>query len=531
MKMNVDDYLIWSRQMAEFAKSINRRDWNAWRESIKLNSQNTSPIWQHADNRIIEEDVVHPHWIHEKNENGEWVRKLAPWSPTLIDDFGRTIPATEVVQDESRQPLNVDVPDDLYLFEMGCGNRKNESLDHRSMDDRDMRERCVVVGNRVYALYEKRKPDLAPRSDLRQEVLANMLSDDIDYCDVDTMTRVFRDMRLSRKTVLALIHGYVRPDENGVMAKSSGLKSLDADDIAEVAADFEDMRDELAEFDIPEPETNKPRTLDDERAYWLDVSRDLFDRGKFVSVLSQIRFIEDSARRDLIEGYYEDPDHVDEFVIYQNDDYIDAKASYDDEDEAIEWDPELEETALSIDANAFGAHPLYDESSCISDDLINEIKSSDWKELSEVKSWLMGSDAWFLNSDQRKIAWGFIKGREDDLIAASLKRPIAKLVGSYITESGDSKRACAALFAWKSLDRFDTDDQILKFDEEEPPLEDELAAAWTIFRREHKDHQKARRVAKNRSAYLMNAYRDRKPGEKGPKRITVRREQAITIGA
>lgn len=523
------DYLVWARQMAAIARGeINESGWAEWRQSLKANVEDGSPVWRYSDSRLVEEDVVYPQWISVKNAKGEWTKKLAPWSPIEVDDFGRKTPVVEVTQRESIQPLNVDVPDDKYLYEMGCGNRKNESLDHRAMDDRDFRERCIVVGNRVYALYEKRKADLAPRSDLRQEVLMKMLHEDADYADVDTLAHVFRDMRLSRSAVLKLIHGYVRPDEDGVIAKSDGLKSLE--DLSEIAGEFESMRDELKEFDIPEPETNRDRSIDDERAYWLDVSRDLFDRGHFASTLDQVRFIEESALRDWEDGYYRDPDHVDEFVIYQNEDYVsDRQSDVDPDDEnLIEWDPIDEETAMAIDSNAFGAHPLYDESSCISDDLIDEIKMASWLELSEIKSWLMGKDAWYLNSDQRKIAWSFIKGREDRLIAESLRRPIAQMVGSYITETKESGRACAMLFSWKNGERFDTDEDVFKFDEE-MPLEHELAAAWTIFRREHKDHQRARKITRNRNMYMTHAYRDRLPGEKGGKRIAVQREVPMKI--
>jgi hypothetical protein len=527
-----DDYLIWSKQVAMAARGElvppTMSEWAKFRDQLFEAKQFPHPRWVQTDNRITEEDTVFPQWINVKADDGTWHTELAKWSPREIDDFGRVKPVVEVTQNESRQPVNVDVPDDLYLYEMGCGNRKNESLDHRPMDDRDMRERCITVGNRVYALYEKRKPDLVPRSDLRQEILAKMLHESADYADVDSLVRVFRNMRLSRKAVLKLVHGYVRPDEDGVLDKSSGLKSLDS--LEEVALDFEQMDAELAEFDIPEPETNRDRTIDDERAYWLDVSRTLYDRGHFTSILAQIRFIEQSALRDWKDGYYRDPAHVDEYVIYENEQYLTdthQDIDPDDIDAMVEWDPMDEQTAMAIDANPYSAHPLFGEDSCINDETIDEIKRASWMELSELKSWIMGKDVWYLNSDQRKIVWSFIKGRENELIEVAMKRPIAQMVGSYITETDDSGRACAMLFSWKNGERFDTDEQVFKFDEE-GSFENELVAAWTIFRREHKEHQQERRITKNRNTYKFNSYRDRLIGEKGPKRIAVMRTTPLT---
>jgi len=475
--------------------------WSDWRHSLKMNADHVSPIWAYTDNRITEEILIRS---------------------SYIDDFGRKVPILDLQQRESFQPLNTDVPDDLYLFEMGCGTRRNESLDHRQMDDRDFRERCIGVGSQVYALYEKRKQDLAPRSDLRQEVLANMLSEETGYLDIDSLTHVFRDMRLSRKTVLKLVHGYVRPEGDSVI-KTDGLKSLN--DLSKIARDFEIMNESLAQDDIPEPETNKPRSLDDERAYWLDVSHDLFDRGQFTSILAQIRFIESSAKRDLENGYYQDPETIDDQVIYQNEDAIeDSYVDIDPDDEILlEWDPADEKIAMSIDSNTFSAHPLYDETSCVADEFIDEIKAASWKELSAIKSFLMSKNAWYLNKNQRSISWSFIKGREDQLIEIAMKRPIARLVGSYITKTDNSKRACAMLFAWKSGDRFDTEDTIFKFDQT-GSFENELAAAWTIFRREHPEHQKARNMEKAKADYARFSYRDRRAGEKGYARIAVSRQ-------
>jgi len=507
-----DDYLIWAKQMADLAKGIlvppTQSSWANFRKGLKDAAEYVHPRWTQTENKITEEYLE---------------------DTTYMDDFGRKMPAVELIQRESIQPLNADVPDDLYLYEMGCGNRKNESLDYREMDDRDMRERGVVVNNKVYALYEKRKPDIAPRSDLRQEVLSKMLSDQVDYADVDSLAHMFRDMRLSRTAVLKLIHGYVRPDEEGKLSKSAGLKSLDSEDLEYIANDFENMKNELSEFDIPEPETNAPRTLEDERIYWFGVAQKLWDRGHFdTDVEAFIDFVETRAKDDWGNGYYQDPDHVDDYVIYQNEECLTDSYDTPDEEADEEWDPIDESTAMALDANAFSSHPLFDDSSCINDETINEIKTASWSGLSDIKSWLMGNDAWYLNSDQRKIAWSFIKGRENELIEIAMKRPIAQMVGSYVTESKDSGRACAMLFAWKNGDRFDTDDSIFKFDEE-GSFENELVAAWTIFRREHKEHQRTRKITKKRNEYLYNSYRDRLPKEKGPKRVAVKRDVPLTL--
>ena len=393
-----NDYLIWSRQIAMAAKGElvppTMSEWAKFRDQLFEAKQFPHPRWRQTDNRITEEDTVFPQWINVKAKDGTWHTELAKWSPRELDDFGRVHPVVEVTQRESLQPVNVDMPDDLYLYEMGCGNRRNESLDHRPMDDRDMRERCIAVGNRVYALYEKRRPDLAPRSDLRQEVLGKMLNESVDKCDVDSLVHAFRDMRLSRTAVLKLIHGYVRPDEEGKLAKSSGLKSLDSDGLMDVACEFEQMNNDLAEYDIPEPETNKPRTLEDERTYWFGVAQRLWDRGHFADdVEAFIDFVETRARDDHNNGYYQDPDHVDDIVIYDNDQYlIDTYQDIDpdDIDAMVEWDPMDEKTAMGIDANPYGAHPLFGEDSCVSDELINEIKSATWMELADLKSWIMG---------------------------------------------------------------------------------------------------------------------------------------------
>lgn len=529
---DTNDYLVWSRQIAAFAKgelvAPNMREWAQWRKSLSDNATNVRPIWTHTDNRVVDETVEAPSYrpVWEKID-GKWVitgKTLEKFSPVTIDDFGRKRPATEVVESESIQPVNYDIPDDKYLADMGCGLRKNESLDFRNMDDRDFRERCVVVGGRLYALYEKRKPDLQPRSDLRQEVVAKMLGGDKRYADVDRFVKFCRSIKASRRVVLGMIFGYVRRDDDGKLFKTDGLKSTSADEFAEIVTEFEGIDSELKEYDIPEPETNRPRTKDDERVYWFGVAQKLWDRGEFVSVLSQIRFIEQSASRDVACGYYEDPTATpDSFVIYRTEDVIaQERLSIDDDEIVAEWNDDDEMAALSIENNPFGAHPLYDETSAISDEWIDEIRSASWKELRDMKAELMSSRLWYLNTTQRQMAWAYVKAREERLIVESLKRPTARWVAAYVV-SNPPKQSMAMLFAWRDGERFDTDEMNFRFDEERA-TENELAAAWAMFRRSHKSHQKAIYRDQAKKDYVKHAYRDRRPGEKGPARIAVTRQ-------
>ena len=408
----------------------------------------------------------------------------------IIDTFetdaaGRRHAVKELVEIESMQPINWDLPEDTQLLEMGCEGFENPVQRRRSMDRADFTERCVKIGGRLYALYEKRRPDIDIPAHLRPEVFKGQIEKFRRSCGIDEpvdmkialrFAQVFRRLQLSREVVRKIIHGYVTDD----LERTSGLKAASNEELLELAEVFEGIIDELPTLDDQAAEKEDGERLEDLRQYWYDVSSRLIERGQMgADPYMQMLFIERSARRDLLLP--EKP--ADDVVIYTTPDVIDGG---EDDHEDLPMDPDMEETVAMTDTSVFSAHPLHDETSAMSEEWLDMIHEADMKTLSEEKKWLMSSESWYLTKSQRAMAWDYIKARERRLIEETLVHrgdDVTRGVLRAILDSRRSDRQLAAmLFAWKNGESFEIGDSYLDF-EERRPSEEELACAWQLLRR------------------------------------------------
>lgn len=402
------------------------------------------------------------------------------------DEAGRRRRVKELVEVESAQPINFDLPEETALIEMGCEGRRNEVQRWRAMDRADFTERCIVVGGRLYALYEKRRPDIDLPAHLRPEVLRRQIeihrakigaAEPVDFKVAFELVKAFRELRLPRDVARRIVHGYLTDD----LEMTSGIKAADNGELAELAEVFGGICRELAALEPP-ADGNCPRTLEDERQYWYNVSSDMIERGQFpADPYLQMLFIERSALRDF---RYPDTTPADDVIIYTTPDVIEG--GDDDVDEkAPELDAEMEATIELTDTSAFSAHPLYDETSGMSEEWITMIHEADMSTLSEEKRWLMSNESRFLTKSQRAMAWDYIRARERRLIEETLLHgdELAQTVARAILDFRRSDRQLAAmLFSWQNGVGFELGDRYLAFDERRPS-EAELACAWQLLRR------------------------------------------------
>lgn len=346
----------------------------------------------------------------------------------------------EVSVREQKWQTNKDIPDNLPLQDMGVSGptsreflwpqvdddskpyRKTPWLDSRAMDDRDFRERCIVANNRLYVLYPMGAPELAPANHLRAETLQKWfaqkcgcapskkcqhLQSEVDYADCDSLVKVFDKLGIDRRRTLQLMFGY-----QSIAGRKHGLKSLEPELIAEIAADWEMLEAGLEKL-APVGE-NAPRSIDDEREYFLDVSYRLLDAGvgylkdynlDLRKPFDQMRYIEMMASRLHASEDLADPRDVETIIEY----------GFEIDDEEIESDDQAYEDAdFSAVGDGWTAFPLSDGNDTVDYHWTVCIRTAGVKRLWAWKR-LMGK-LWWLTYAQRSDLWNRINERQAQLI-------------------------------------------------------------------------------------------------------------------
>ncbi len=220
-----------------------------------------------------------------------------------VKRYGNT---TEMMEQENLRLRRNDIPDVVAFWEQGS-ERNNELLDDSdtyirirdrvvsrkvgTMNDRDFRERCTVVGNNLQAVYIKDHID-----DLRvvhePEWMAEQLN--CEYIDAVTICESFKRLGIDRRMSFKLINGYW--DSREEMWRN-GLKNIGADGGGRFARYFESLIGEVD--DIDEFELS--------RSHFYEVSQGMIDSGDWCLQYGinkpywgdQMRFIE-----EMLQAFY-----------------------------------------------------------------------------------------------------------------------------------------------------------------------------------------------------------------------------------
>ena len=325
---------------------------------------------------------------------------------------------TELIEDEELRHYRNDIPDIITYFEQGLQERTSEwmdgdtlvKIDQRElakqgrkllsdgkqavgvMNDRDFRERCVVVGNTLQAVQ-----DVTGVEDLRimhkPEWLQTEL--DCDFEDAVTIATAFTRLGISRGIAYRIINGYW---DN---VWKPGLKNIGRSRGAHYAEYFESLCKDLDNV-IDESELT--------RQYYYDVSQKMVESGDWclqygtheVYWNDQMRYIEESVL--LADG--NDQLQVIDINIDEAEGFVDHFG-----------DEELEPTL-----NVTQTWRLYNGSETLDHDTICLIKNANFEEIGIIikkmypqgrakaewgyneKWWLSG----WMTESQTKQAWWYI---------------------------------------------------------------------------------------------------------------------------
>jgi len=329
----------------------------------------------------------------------------------------------ELVTKKTRQTTNCDIPDTKELNEMGVSGwwdrnrlwpnldpasppyRKNPWLDHKQMDDRDFRDRCVQAGGKLYVLYPQGLPELSPpyhhscdgieawidRECKKTDCPCHDKPKGMDKLDADSIAKAFKRLGMDWNRVLKIIYGFHA--EDGMWRP--GLHILDAEDLEATANMLEDLAEKTEEAENPDDIFNLTRE------FYYDVSNAL----TFKTVFDRMQYVERMANESVL--YEEEPDPRDvDFIIEYG-----FGESEETEDQQYE-DPAYIDDPKTDGWTAFGLHYGEDTvkfhwTACVRTAGVKRLQA--WKRL-------MGK-LWYITPQQRTDLWNRIWDRQKQLIA------------------------------------------------------------------------------------------------------------------
>jgi hypothetical protein len=419
----------------------------------------------------------------------------------------------EVVHKTSKIPFNADIPDNLPLDDMGIGGwtnredyvwpeidpvtryyRKTPWLDHQSMNNIDFRQRCITANGRLYVLQPMGRPEIAGPKHLQPENLINWLKNpcrcktcrhknsEIEFIDAQSIVKVLFNLQMDRARVIKLVFGY-QPSIGGKGAWKHGVKSLEPEIIGDLAYDFEQLEAKLPKL-LPEGQ-NETRTLDDERAYYLDVSNTMLENGQnylkelnldLTRPLQQMRYIEHMA--NLWHNAFDhqpDQNKID-FLIEKG---FGVEEQSDQDDDGV-----YENSDFAPVGDGWTAMPLSDGNDTVDWHWIACIKTAGVKRLQAWKR-LMYQISERLTRAQIQDLWDRIWQRQAILIE-SIKPKITLDVQMILDEIPHltSNQAKALIFAYDQGGAFE---RYTSFDFQNPGDPELVFYLWNAYRELVKD--------------------------------------------
>jgi len=473
--------------------------YDAWKKATTLETRGYREVLKEAGDQRSKFDWQSFDWISD--EDFIDTRSYSYLRNRIRDGF-RLKNSFELVTKESKQTTNLDIPDTKELNEMGVSGwwdrnrlwpnldpssppyRKNPWLDHKSMDDRDFRDRCIQAGGKLYVLYPQGLPELSPPYHQRADGIETWVDQEcrdpecpchnklkgIDKLDADSIAKAFKKLGMDWNRVIKIMFGFHAEDGTW----RPGLHVLDGEDIESIANIFE----ELAE-DIDEP----PNELEAQRQFYYDLSNRFLSNNypnkPFKSVLGQLDYIEKMAALAVFEAGTEEPDprNVD-FLI----EYGFAETEDDDETEDQEYEDPAYDDPKTDGWTAFGLHYGEDTAkfhwtACIRTAGVKRLQA--WKRLM--------AKLWYITPQQRSDLWNRIWSRQKNLID-QIELRLTRQIKTMLKEmkSLTLKETAALIYAYQNGGKFC---RFNDFNFKDVPGDPEM-----VF-------------------YLWNAYRERKKNE------------------
>jgi len=405
----------------------------------------------------------------------------------------------EVIEEELRWRRN-DVPDNKAFWEQASSYqemRKSPWLDGDQihikmdkgdilltdgtrkvgiMDDRDFRERCVIINNRLQVVYDNRSEE-----DLRIMHKPEWLIDelDIDFEDAVTLCESWKRLGIRRQEVRRLINGYW--DDNSKTWKG-GLKTASKDRCRFYAEYFENL---VNEIDIVDEESLL-------REHYYEISQKMIETGDWClqhgsnepHPYQQMKFIEESVLFSdtddltIMEFETKDPNEPESFVGYFGDEEI---------------EPKLDVTAT---------WKLYDGSETLDHDTICEIKDAGVEKIGKIvqrmypkkrhkkivapAKWGYVENPWWasgwMTKSQTQQAWWYISDRREQLGNMCKKYLTKESVKILNTAKALKKHIATAYIAtYCAGGQFNLHGKDVKWLHK--PCENERFAIWAEWRR------------------------------------------------
>lgn len=333
---------------------------------------------------------------------------------------------------------NPDIPYDEQLVEMGCVTKENPILDNVEpgnpkrkdanyagrMNDRHFRELCVRYGNQILAMCQRRYADILPIIHTRPEFIEQHM--ECHPSDANTIGTCLQRMQFNKSLARRVIFGYMQQD--GVHRSGfQGVGEFHGESYAEM---LEDLVTQLP--DLPEPGINGPRTLDDDRSYYYDVSCKLIEANQMgPDPLAQLRYIEQSAARDQLVPQ-ETP--ADGRIYYYSDGTDPGQVIFTNLEEDDDIDPYVDgfgEEQTEIIDDGIKTFPMFDGTESLDTEYINRIRAADVDEI-----WAIQQDFFrqrnqytgrtypprnkWMTPSQKRFAWSFINDRKVQLLESAV---------------------------------------------------------------------------------------------------------------
>lgn len=308
---------------------------------------------------------------------------------------------------------NPDIPVVEAFIYQGSRHPSDSQIKTR-MDEVHFGECCTPSGNKLLAFHMKSAVNMEKPMHLKEESFEEALG--VETLEANSMSQAFQKLGLNWREVNGLINGYMGDDREWRHGLAAAYKDGDGD--------WEAYFEDLAEV-VDNP---VPRTLNDEREYYLNISQKLHDNvpGAFDSPLDIIRYIEVCAAQAINE--YERPTTDDmELTGYQEETLYGLKRGkkIDIDEDYIDPETKTETWGDSV----HGAHPMDFGQEGISWKLINQIKEGSFEDIFKIRQSLRITTKRNRFNEPYKIygvrrnytasqkaqAWVYIRERESEL--------------------------------------------------------------------------------------------------------------------
>jgi len=435
--------------------------------------QLTFPEFIYQEQTEIHEKIVAVNKAFDCNYQEPVPSYFVPVEETWIDDnhvaHTSTVGFNHFI--DTRQ-INKDVPDNIQFFDMGLVERNNDHLDHRQLDDRDFRQRCITRDNSVNPLYEKRKVDIinsirpthynpdwliqilgemyigsSPRImrynsffvknwNLKSNVIVESIAITASIIKFDQafkLANCFKRLELDRKAVLKIMYGYV--SENGY---KEGLVNCPAylDKAIELLVEFADNADEVT-----------------------------IDSTNFVP---NAAWYDEETIQSMNFGNFNPYDEE----VTSNDDEMDFMA----------------------ENNPFKSFRFSSEYDCLSHEFITMIKEADSSKLAEIQRGFFKQEDpysgklipvkyWYLTKSQKAQAWDYIKDRKI-ILANQAKDNLSEdgqIVLSWIKQLGNNGMSSALIYSYMEGKGFNAFGTEIIFNQ--IPSKEEVSYIWSEYKK------------------------------------------------